>query len=818
MNPNFPLLSLTQPQTAKRRNQKPPYLPLTPEKIERRKEKADNLKQQVRRISRQLEEMSEEERKAVLIKLEHEQKVNLSGTGLKPISESSQHFTLAVPRTEKLDKLEEKIEAFGEGDFKKGQPPNKDFAYLNTIEEASPKDRLCQVFFEQYDELIQQDWITFEIEIMSLQQGKNQQRNELLKIREEIGNLFESGTKGNLFEHEEIKGTCRAVIRCTGKVFQELVEDRKWQTKIVYFDARPAFETFHQTLRNFSVENLGEFISPPQDAPMVCIVDSGVTSGNPFLKPVVKEDLIRSFLRAESDKDNPSDECGHGSGVASLASYYALNLYQNAENRGKIWIASARVLNKDNEIEDERLFSIILREVVETFTLIGIKIFNLSIQFTNRKWHEEAKRTIPRRSWIARTIDRLSKEYDIVFITVTGNISTSNVKYYYEDGLPYPKYFRCDESSIYDPGQAALAITVGSMSPTTQAVGQVTTAMAIAEQHQPSPFTRCGSGINREIKPELVEYGGNYLLEQNGSVRENPGANVMMASHQLTPAIAHKSGTSFAAPRVAHKMARILYDMQSLGFYDISASLLKALTINSATYPPYYGNFDNFKQAMDEVEPKHWLNVVGYGIPDDIRATECDKYTAILIFEDEIKPLKIKEAFEPNIIKFFDIPVPECLAETSQTGVKRLTVTVVYAPEVQRWGLETYLGTTLKWRMFRGNVDQEEVIKYMSVEEEENDEETGENPKELKFEPGITLRSRGTVQHGICEWKQHKPEYSQNCYTLAIAAYEKWNRENPDPVPYAVVVRLEDTTQTADVYVEVQNIMAQLEVQARSNI
>lgn len=809
MNPDFPLLSLTQPQTAKRGKERPRLLPLSPEKIQQRKEKADNLRQQVRRISRQLQEMSEEERKSVLIKLEHEQKINLSGTGLKPIAESTQHFTLAVPRTEKLDKLEEKIEEFGEGDLKRGQPPNKDFAYLNTIEEASPQDRLCQVFFEQYDELIQKDWIIFEIEMMSLERGKKQQRQELLKIREEISKLFESGTKGNLFEHEEIKGTCRAVIRCTGEVFQELVEDRKWQTKIVYFDARPAFETFHQTLINFSVEKLGEFIIPPSDAPMVCIVDSGVTIENPFLKPVVREDLILSFLRTESDKDNPNDEFGHGSGVASLASYYALNLYQNAENRGKIWIASARVLNQDNEIEDERLFSKILEEVVETFTLIGIKIFNLSIQFTNRKWHEEAKRTIPRRSWIARTIDRLSRKYDVVFITVTGNISTSNVKYYYGDGLAYPEYFIDDEASIYDPGQASLAITVGSMSPTTQAVGQITTAMAIAEEHQPSPFTRCGPGINREIKPELVEYGGNYLLDQNGTVRENPGMNVIMASHQLTPAITYKSGTSFAAPRVAHKMARILYDMQSLGFYDISASLLKALTVNSATYPPYYGNFDNFKQAMDEKKPKHWLNVVGYGIPDDIRATECDKYTAILIFQEKIKP---------NTVKFFEIPVPECLVETPPTKVKRLTVTVVYAPEVQRWGLETYLGTTLKWRMFRGNVDQEEVIKYMFVEEEENDEETGENPKELKFEPGITLRSRGTVQHGICEWKQHKPEYSQNCYTLAIAAYEKWNRENPDPVSYAVVVRLEDTTQTADVYVEVQNIMAQLEVQARSNI
>lgn len=809
MNPDFPLLYLTQPQTAKRGKERPRLLPLSPEKIQQRKEKADNLRQQVRRISRQLQEMSEEERKAVLIKLEHEQKINLSGTGLKPIAESTQHFTLAVPRTEKLDKLEEKIEEFGEGDLKRGQPPNKDFAYLNTIEEASPQDRLCQVFFEQYDELIQKDWIIFEIEMMSLERGKKQQRQELLKIREEISKLFESGTKGNLFEHEEIKGTCRAVIRCTGEVFQELVEDRKWQTKIVYFDARPAFETFHQTLRNFSVEKLGEFIIPPSDAPMVCIVDSGVTIENPFLKPVVREDLILSFLRTESDKDNPNDECGHGSGVASLASYYALNLYQNAENSGKMWIASARILNKDNEIEDERLFSKILTEVVETFEKIGIKIFNLSLQFTNRKWHEEAKRTIPRRSWIARTIDKLSREHNIVFITVTGNISTSNVKYYYGDGLAYPEYFIDDEASIYDPGQASLAITVGSMSPTTQAVGQITTAMAIAEEHQPSPFTRCGPGINREIKPELVEYGGNYLLDQNGAVRENPGMNVIMASHQLTPAITHKSGTSFAAPRVAHKMARILYDMQSLGFYDISASLLKALTVNSATYPPYYGNFDNFKQAMDEKKPKHWLNVVGYGIPDYIRATECDKYTAILIFQEKI---------QPNTVKFFEIPVPECLVETPPTKVKRLTVTVVYAPEVQRWGLETYLGTTLKWRMFRGNVDQEEVIKYMSVEEEENDEETGENPKELKFEPGITLRSRGTVQHGICEWKQHKSEYSQNCYTLAIAAYEKWNRENPDPVPYAVVVRLEDTTQTADVYVEVQNIMAQLEVQARSNI
>jgi|GEM_PF-798728 hypothetical protein len=806
MNQDFSLFSLAQPESAKRRPVKSSFVPISREKIEQRKEKADNLRQQVRGFSQILEEMSEEERKAVLIKLEHEEKISLGGTGLKPISEPTQNFTLAVPRTENLNQLESKIKEFGEGDLKGGQPPNKDFAYLNAIKEASPNDRLCQLFFEQYDQLIQQNSIICEIEMMSFERGSKQQSKELQAIRNEINNLFQSGSKGNLFEHEEIKGTCRAVIKCTGAIFKELVEGKKWQTKIVYFDARPEFETFHQTLNNFKIQNLGEFISPPKDAPMVCIVDSGVTIGNPFLKPVVREDLIRSYLKAESDKDNPFDESGHGSGVASLVSYYTLNLSSNAENKGKVWIVSARILNKENEIEDERLFSMILAEIVRDFNLLNIKIFNLSVEFTNRKWHEEAKRTVPRRSWIARTIDRLSKDYDVIFITITGNISNLDVRFYHEDGFPYPQYFREDESSIYDPGQAALAITVGSIAPSTQAVGNgIAPATAIAKQDQPSPFTRCGPGINREVKPELVEYGGNYLVDQNGLVRENPGMNVMMASHQLTPAIAHKSGTSFAAPRVAHKMARILYDMQSFGFDNISASLLKALTVNSAIYPPYYGNFDGFKQAMqaleDEVQRKHWLNVVGYGIPDDIRATECDAYTAILLFEGEIKP---------NTVAYFDIPVPECLAQ-AQTGTKRLTVTVVYAPQVQRWGLETYLGTKVKWRMFRGDVEKEDIIQSMSLEADENDEETAENLKELNFFPSITLRSRGTVQHGVCEWKKHKAEYSQNCYTLAIAAYKKWDDQ---PVPYAVVVRLEDTTQTAQVYADVQNIITQLEIPA----
>jgi hypothetical protein len=79
----------------------------------------------------------------------------------------------------------------------------------------------------------------------------------------------------------------------------------------------------------------------------------------------------------------------------------------------------------------------------------------------------------------------------------------------------------------------------------------------------------------------------------------------------------------------------------------------------------------------------------------------------------------------------------------------------------------------------------------------------------------VTLRSRGCVQHDIIEWSRHQEHYSAGTYTLAVAAYHKWARRVA-PIPYAVVIRLVDTTRSAQVYTEVQNILAQIEVQSQA--
>ena len=354
---------------------------------------------------------------------------------------------------------------------------------------------------------------------------------------------------------------------------------------------------------------------------------------------------------------------------------------------------------------------------------------------------------------------------------------------------PYPQYLIHENSRILDPGQAGLAVSVGSIAAGTMVAHSPGTAIAF--DSEPSPFTRTGPGIKGEAKPDLVEFGGNLVtLADSGLVQPNAATNVVMASHKLSPASAHNHGTSFAAPRVSHKIAVLLQELQELGFGKVSAPLLKAFLVNSAQYGV---DLDDLQDRFGEVGSKQWLQVLGYGRPNSDRATECDEYSMLLFHQGKI---------ESDKVAFFDVPIPANLTES--TAGKRITVTLAHYPEVQKWGLESYFGTDLKWRMFRGDVDRGAVLEAMSKDDEVRKEANMEtnSPTELGFEHKVTLRSRGAVQHDWIDWKTHKEEYSKNHYTLAIAASKRWARSQ-DPIPFAVVVRIEDLGGTIPIYAEI---------------
>jgi hypothetical protein len=97
MNENYPPFRLPRPEISDRKPEKPRFVPLAAEAVARRQEVARLLGAKIDAVSKSLRHLSDEQRKAIFVKLEHEGTLDLGGTGLKPITQSD-HLTLAVPR------------------------------------------------------------------------------------------------------------------------------------------------------------------------------------------------------------------------------------------------------------------------------------------------------------------------------------------------------------------------------------------------------------------------------------------------------------------------------------------------------------------------------------------------------------------------------------------------------------------------------------------------------------------------------------------------------------------------------------------------
>jgi len=712
--------------------------------------------------------------------------------------------SLVVARKMGLEKFDERIKGFGEGD-EPGRPKGTELATaLQSIELGNPKDRLSDEVFAAYEAWCAEDWVTYEIEIASFASHPSTQRKEVELILLEIHAVLARGIRGNVFEADVSARSARIVLRSNGATFREFVEDAKWWRKIVFFDARPRFETFSQVLQAFNVGDVS-IEGPPPDAETLCIIDTGVAALNPFLDKVIRRDLSRSFIVGCSPT---ADENGHGSGVASLAAYYQVEYQNGGSNRAAAFIASARIMSDDGQLdvpqvenEDQdrqqqaRLLSKILREIVEHYRPQGIRVFVLAFQILGHIWGKAARRQVARNAWVARTIDNLCREYDVVFVTITGNVSPQDVAELLQNAT-HPEHLLRPLAKVLDPGHAALAVASGSVASSANVV--VAPQVPIALPQQPSPFTRSGPGFGESIKPDVVERGGNLVRDPAfNTVVSNVGTNIVMASGKLTPALQNSNGTSFAAPRVAHHLALICNSLRELGV-EPTAPLLRAILAASAERPvgsEMLGDDEN-------------LALLGYGLPDGFAATECQNHSVLLYWQGTLSS-------DGNAL--FRIHVPAELASNGR-GKKRIVVSVATAPQVQTWGIAEYLGAEMKFRLFCGDKNSDEIEALLQRDEDEKNVAAKVGVDDLKMNLGITRRSVGALQRDTYEWSVHKEDFSAEDYTLAVTLTgASWVKKD-SVVPVAVVVRLEDTTgRYAELYARVRaSIRARIAAQARA--
>jgi hypothetical protein len=807
MNPDFPPIEFQAPLVRARRRERkgfelPPVL-----SSQERSEIAKRWRAQLQEIDSEVGKLSPEARRAIFLKLTHDRplrKEDLAGTGLTFMSPPGEKESLVVPREpEQLQRLHERIEKFIEAE-KVARPAGTDLATtVKSVEVGNPQERLSEELASIYDQLVQREHVIYEIEVASFAVQENRARREVEAIVAEIHTALARGVHGAVYDADFQGRGARLVVWSTGNRLREFVENEQWWRRIVFFDTRPKFETFSQVLDDFNIADL-TLLAPQENAQNICVIDTGIASGNPFLEPVLQVDMSRSFIHGFSPI---ADAAGHGSGVASLASYYQLDISKGAENRATARVISARITDDDGQFDSEatpdqiaarerdaRLLSNVLRDIVGHYKPLGVRIYVLSFQIVGHIWSQATRRTVARNAWVARTIDQLVREHDVIFVTITGNIPPSEITEFLNEA-EYPGYLLRPLAKLHDPGQAALAVTVGSVAQAAKVV--VAPLVPLARESEPSPFTRSGPGFDQSNKPDFVERGGNLVKDPASNiVTQNLGTNVLMASNRLTPPLQNHHGTSFAAPRIANHFGVTLGELLSIGI-NPSNSLLRALLAVSAERP----------LGSETLGADNDIAIVGYGIPDGARATDCSG-NSVLLYWDGVLP--------SDATALFRAPVPAELRDAGR-GKKRLVVSIAASPPVQRWGIQEYLGAQIKFRVFRGDEDLEEIQALLQRADEEENKAAGKhvNAEDLPGVLGISRRSTGTLQRDSFEWSNHNENYSANDYVIALSLKPaSWMHDRE--IPVAVVVRIEDVTgKYQELYTQVR---AKVQVPVRARI
>lgn len=548
-----------------------------------------------------------------------------------------------------------------------------------------------------------------------------------------------------------------------------------------------------------------EIRPPSQDATVVCVIDSGIEEGHRYLAPAIIESESRSFL-PESNPNDVADYVapnGHGTRVAGCI-LYPRQLPKANPVSLPCWIYNARILDNSCHIPDTVMPALYMEHIVRHYSSPErnkpARIFNHSINA------RVPARNVHMSTW-GSAIDKLSFENDVLVIQSAGNLTTGTVKTHLENGIDYPAYQLEPNARIRNPGQSLNALTVGSIAHADWSNGG---RKAIAKPNQPSAFSPAGEGIWGSIKPDVVEYAGDYAVDKGPPIMV---MDIPPLAHEMVRATLHgpgatsrdEVGTSYAAPRVTHIAAMLANELP-----EESCLLYRALIANSAKWPEW---------AENEADKRSVIRRIGYGVPSLQGATSNSEYRVTMI-STNVPEIAAREAH------LYHVPIPAQMRAPESDAIIRIDVTLSYAarPRRTRRKFNGYLSTRLDWdvsregesarsfqgRIFRGDTNQGDGGNILNWHLREN---VGHG--EIKD----VSRQNSTLQKDWCyvPANQLPPDFC-----VAVVGHPGWDPSPEAKAKYALAISFEAINRDVRVYefvrVAVETARIPIEVQERIKV
>ena len=558
-----------------------------------------------------------------------------------------------------------------------------------------------------------------------------------------------------------------------------------------------------------------ELEAPEPNAPKVCIIDSGIQENNRNVRVAIDSTVSTSWVPGETNIT--ADYCrggGHGTRVAG-AVLYPRGIPKTGRQQAVCWLQNARILNARNELPKLIFPPDILEEIVTIYyRQTGTRIYNHSIAGILPCLTQSMT------PWAA-AIDKLSWENDVLFIVAAGNIEAvrnfvtrPSISAHIQAGRNYPEYLLQPSARIANPAQSFQALTVGSIAHHTYSNPPLS---SIAKENYPSSFSCSGPGIWDNIKPEVVEYGGDYVIDSptspNFTTPESVCPELIRSTRDGGKAVsADAVGTSFAAAKVTHIAAAL-----EAAFPQESTLLYRALIVQSARLPAWTNN--------SNANLCHAIRTMGYGIPDINRALG-NSPNRVTLTTRGIERIKARQA------KVYQIKVPENFLPQGEGFDILIEITLSYVAEPRRTrrNRRKYLSTWLDWTCSKRGEDPDRfldrVLKdYDALEETEEDDGLFQwtlGKKQLakgQTRPngidGIVKelsRSTGTVQK---DWATIKSYDLREGFCIAVVGHTGWNQDPNAEVPFALAVSFEAVNSDIDVYTSFVEAEAEVQPKAR---
>lgn len=551
------------------------------------------------------------------------------------------------------------------------------------------------------------------------------------------------------------------------------------------------------------IENIPPVSPPPDNAPGIVVLDSGVLTGHPLLGPAIGD--AQSYLPEEG----ASDEHGHGTHVAGLALYG--DFEKSLRSRQFIPLLrlfSGRILDRNNQNATGFVENQIVEAVRYFHGNYDCKVFNLSFGDWNKPYlggHLKG---------LSFTLDTLSRELGILFVVSSGNHRVAEES---PEGIEwkdrYPNYLLEDNWSLIEPAPALNVLTVGSLARhdrtfNSERYPKDAHEVPIAYPNQPSPFTRHGPSVDGAIKPELMAHGGNWAVEtRSNNLRVgNIGLGVISTGFGVAP---HKSrpfsvdsGTSMAAPQVAHMAAIVLRDLP-----DADSNLLRALLCANACVPQ--ASVELLPHATDKKKTsKEVRKICGYG--------EVDPVSLSRSMENAVT-IRANERIANKRHHFYEIPIPEDLISKGKR-LREISVGLAYMPPVRSTRVK-YRATRIDFKLVTAsNLDHVTTMFNRATEKDEYDAIPEMNGATI----GATLRGKGTVQSDTWRFRTFNSNsrlVNDKLFLVVTRNDFPWG----EPIcleeeGYSLVVCIRDReNQNARLYTQVRNqIQARMRARART--